>query len=318
MFGKNQKILKLTKKESTRRKIFYASHPEEHKLWDELLGKRLPKVAAFIAREYILRFRLPEGAFDFILKGLSTASWDKLLTTLERDQLHLYVPRDSWFRELMIDLLHSRLGRNDAYGDRDRPMPRPVTIFVGQGENKKKIKIPRVELIQCRHCWRSVATDPRNPSRKAPLCPEHRQHRAGTSEYNKRQYLIKHMERHKYCLREEIAPLYTSAREYGRGYEFIRQLALDSSFLLQCLPSYLVSLSVPLDSDTVLRRAFFMLGDKTVPGYAAYMATLDSEIEFSQNIFFPEIAPGIKPAPLSFYEILNAEAWLLAAKWKPL
>ena len=75
---------------------------------------------------------------------------------------------------------------------------------------------------------------------------------------------------------------------------------------------------VPLDSDTELRRAFFMLKDETVPGYAEYMAALDTEIEFSQNIFFPEIAPGIKPAPLSFSEILNAEAWLLAAKWKPL
>jgi len=315
MQEKAQKILKLTQKETARRDRFVRRFPQSAWMWEATLGMQPMDMAQFIAKEYVSRFGLRQEEAKAIAERFNTNAWWRLVKKLEKDPETFLAPGAEEFRALLIALVNSHLGRNDSYGYRLKPdRPKSKKIAVGKGE--VSVAIAGMRALRCRHCWRYVFVDPRKPYRKAPLCPEHRQYRAGTSEYNKRQYRVKAVEQHRLVLHERLVPLFSKEREAESRYTFIRRLATEKGYLLQCLPEYLDSLGVSLASDADLRRAFFMLTDKTLPGYDAHMKDFATDERQMKDIL-GAVGPFCeKPLPFTFDDILEAEAWLLATKWK--
>lgn len=63
--------------------------------------------------------------------------------------------------------------------------------------------------------------------------------------------------------------------------------------------------------------AFFMLTDVSVPGTAEYMNAFEEDERQMQPFFAAVKSFCERPLPITLDDILEAEAWLLATKWKP-
>lgn len=329
MFEYAQKKYQLSKEELSKLSLLLSDYPDAFPDWEEMVGLTPPQIAHQVAKEFCVKFPEPirilfsdgkERLHTFTPESFIAAigphkSWAQLEGALRNiSRFFEYGERYNFF-ERKIFIIYATLRRKDFYGLRGESKDPEVLerkraakkreFEIEINGKKQKLEFPKFNTAQCRHCWRYVLVDPRQVTRKAPLCAQH-DYPSSNKAYRARERLIPVYEKVRRELQKEITPQYKKQKTDGADVEFLRNLATLPDSPFSELSSHLRSLGLPLKTDEDLLRAFNFIGDRKLP--PEYGKQFEAMIGF-----FLEFNSGV-PVPFTIIDCINAEAWLRAGK----